>query len=135
DVSERMIAAAKERLGEHEHVRTEVADVHDLPFRAASFDTVVVFHTLTYAEHPARALAECARVLRPGGRLVVLSLDRHRQQELTVPYGERHPGFSARALRTLLTRAGLAVDTCEVACREAKKPHFEVVLAIADKPR
>lgn len=133
DLSARMIDAAKERLGQLANVRALVADVHDLPFRAASFDTVVVFHTLTYAEHPGRALAECARVLRPGGRLVVLSLDRHQQQELTVPYGERHPGFSPGTLRSLLSRAGLAVTVAEVACREAKKPHFEVVLAIAQK--
>ncbi len=135
DTSPRMIDAARERLAGHGHVRAEVADVHDLPFRAGSFDAVLVFHTLAYAEHPARALAECARVLRVGGRLVVLSLDHHAQQEITVPYGERHPGFSPRALRGLLARAGLAVQVSEVACREAKKPHFEVVLAIADKLR
>jgi SAM-dependent methyltransferase len=135
DASARMIEAAKERLAQYDHVEATVADVHDLPFRASSFDAVLVFHTLTYAEHPARALAECARVLRPGGRLVALSLDRHRQQEVTAAYGERHPGFSPRALRTLLTRAGLAVVVSEIACREVKKPHFEVVLAVADKPR
>jgi len=135
DTSARMIDAAQERLAQHAHVHAQVADVHELPFRASSFDSVLVFHTLTYAEHPARALEECARVLRPDGRLVLLSLDRHKQQELTVPYGERHPGFSPRALRGLLSRAGLTVVVSEVACREAKKPHFEVVLAIADKPK
>ena len=135
DTSARMIDAAQERLGRHAHVRTQVADVHELPFRAASFDALLLFHTLTYAERPARALEECARVLRPKGRLVLLSLDQHKQQEITGPYGERHPGFSPRKLRALLGRAGLSVVVSEVACREAKKPHFEVVLAIADKPK
>ena len=74
-------------------------------------------------------------MLRPGGRLVLLSLDQHRQTEVTAPYGERHPGFSPRTLRAMLSRAGLAVDSCGVACREAKKPHFQVVLAIAGKAR
>jgi ArsR family transcriptional regulator len=134
DTSPRMIDAAARRLAKQAHVRAQVADVHDLPFPAASFDEVLVFHTLTYAERPSRAIKECARVLRPGGRLVILSLDQHKQQELTVPYGERHPGFSPRSLRTLLARAELDVVTCDVACREAKKPHFKVVLAIADKP-
>lgn len=134
DSSSRMIEAAKERLATHAHVRAQVADVHDLPFQAASFDSVLVFHTLTYAEHPPRALEECGRVLRPGGRLVILSLDEHQQREVTAPYGERHPGFSPPALRALLTRAGLDVVVSDVACREAKKPHFQVVLAIADKP-
>jgi ArsR family transcriptional regulator len=135
DASERMIEAASPRLAGHSHARALVADVHDLPFAAASFDTVVVFHTLTYAERPKRALEECSRVLRPGGRLALLSLDEHRHQDVTATYGERHPGFSPRALRALISRAGLDVVTCEVACRETKKPHFQVILAVADKPR
>jgi ArsR family transcriptional regulator len=135
DTSEKMIEAARERLGKLPHVRASVADVHELPFRPSSFDTVLVFHTLTYAEHPARALAECARVLRPGGRLVLLCLDRHEQHDVSARYAERHPGFSPRDLRRLLSKTGLEVVGCEVACREAKKPHLQVVLTIADKPK
>jgi ArsR family transcriptional regulator len=133
DTSARMIDAARKRLARHGHVTAEVADVHALPFETASFDSVLVFHTLTYAAQPERAIEECARVLRPGGRLVLLSLAQHEQREVTAPYGERHPGFSPRALRALLSKAGLEVTFSDVACREAKKPHFEVVLAIADK--
>ena len=135
DLSSRMIEAAGERLAKHPHVRAQVADAEDLPFRAASFDSVVVFHTLAYAEHPARVLEECARVLRPGGRIVLLSLDQHKQREITASYGERHPGFAPRALRALLSRTGFDVVSCEIASREAKKPHFQVVLAVADKAR
>jgi ArsR family transcriptional regulator len=98
------------------------------------FDDVLVFHTLTYAERPGRVLAESARVLRPGGRLVVLCLDEHKQSEVTARYGERHPGFSPRALRGMLSRAGLAVVSTKVAARETKKPHLQVVLGIAEKP-
>jgi SAM-dependent methyltransferase len=134
DASPRMIAAATERLGALPGVRALVADATALPFAAAAFDTVLVFHTLTYAEHPGRVLAECARVLRRDGRLVLLSLDAHRQREVTAPYGERHAGFSPVALGSLLTAAGLRVTSSAVACREPKKPHFQVVLATAEKP-
>jgi ArsR family transcriptional regulator len=133
DTNERLIEAAKERLTKQGHVRAQVADVHALPFADASFDTVLLFHTLTYAAQPARALAECSRVLRPGGRLVLLCLDQHKQSEVTARYGERHPGFAPRALKRLLTKVGLDVASCGVACREARKPHLQVVLAIADK--
>jgi ArsR family transcriptional regulator len=93
-----------------------------------------LFHTLTYAEHPGRALGECARVLRPGGRLVLLCLDRHEQHDVTARYRERHPGFSPTTVRRLLSRTGLSVVSCDIASREAKKPHLQVVLTIADQP-
>jgi ArsR family transcriptional regulator len=134
DTNQRMVETAAERLGRFKHVRARVADVHALPFESASFDAVLMFHTLTYAENPGQALSECARVLRPGGRLVLLCLDEHRQHEITAPYGERHPGFSPSKVRSLLTTAGLTVRTAEVVCRESRKPHLEVVLAIAIKP-
>lgn len=134
DLDARAIAQAKERLASHLQARALVADVHALPFADDSFDDVLVFHTLTYAEQPARVLSECARVARPGGRLVVLCLDRHEQREVTARYGERHPGFSPRRLQSLLSGAGLFVHRAEVVCREARKPRLRVVLAVAEKP-
>lgn len=134
DANARMVDETRERLASFPHATARVADVHALPFPDESFDTILLFHTLTYAERPARAVAECARALRPGGRLVVLCLDRHRHQDVTGKYGERHPGFSPRDVRRKLSAAGLAVVTADVACRESKKPHLQVVLAIAEKP-
>ena len=134
DIDARSIELARERLSRHAHVRAEVGDVHALPFPDASFDDVLMFHTLTYAARPSDALAECARVLRRGGRLIVLCLDRHEQQRVTARYGERHAGFSPRKVRGLLASAGLIVSSADVACREVKKPHLQVVLAVAEKP-
>lgn len=134
DASERMIEAARARLAAHANVSAQVADAQTLPFRDRSFDDVMVFHTLTYAADPAAVLAECARVVRPAGRVVVLSLDRHEHADVTGPYGERHHGFAPKQLRALLGRAGLDVVNVEVATREPKKPHFQVVLAIGRRP-
>jgi len=134
DVNTRMVEAARDRLARFPHVRVDVADVHRLPHEPESFDAVLVFHTLTYTERPLQAIAECARVLRPGGKLVLLCLDEHQQPEVTAPYGERHQGFSKATLQTLLSKAGLEVLSAEVACRELKKPRLEVMLAVARKP-
>jgi ArsR family transcriptional regulator len=134
DVNPRMVDAARDKLARFSHVRALIADVHALGFADASFDQVLVFHTLTYATAPARALAECSRVLRPGGRLVLLCLDEHSQQAITARYGERHPGFSPESLQKLSAEAGLHTVLSQVACREAKKPHLQVVLTVADKP-
>jgi SAM-dependent methyltransferase len=134
DVNARMLEAARDRLAKYPQVRVEQADAHELPFAALSFDSVLMFHTLTYTERPQRALEECARVLRPGGRLVLLCLDEHQQPEVTTPYGERHQGFSKASIRELLARVGLHIRSAEVACREVRKPRLQVLLAIADKP-
>lgn len=135
DTNARAIEGARARFADAAHVVAEVADAEAMPFDDASFDTVLVFHTLTYTAHPERALRECARVLRPGGRLVVLCLDAHRHQEITARYGERHPGFTPRRMRALLEGADLTVVSSEIASRESKKPHLQVVLAIAEKSR
>jgi SAM-dependent methyltransferase len=134
DLNARAIEAARARLSRFPHARAEVADANALPFEARSFDGVLLFHTLTYAAEPARVLAECARVLRPAGRLVLLCLDRHEQQEITARYGEVHPGFSPDEVRELLSASGLDVKSSQVASREFKKPHLQVVFASADKP-
>lgn len=133
DTSDRMVEAAKRRLARAKNVTITKGDGDSLPFADAAFDVALVFHTLTYAAKPQRVLDECARVLRPGGRLVLLSLDEHQMHEVTLPYGERHSGFSPRALKGMLTRSGLTATTCEVVTREAKKPHFQVVLGTAHK--
>jgi ArsR family transcriptional regulator len=134
DLSPRLVSAAQTRLHKRKHVRVLRADAHALPFAAASFDAALLFHTLTYAERPLEVVRECARVLRPAGRLVVLCLDQHEQTTLTAPYGERHAGFSPAALTELLKTAGLRVSFAEVACRETRKPRLQVVLAVGDKP-
>lgn len=135
DTHTRALEAARERFSSSPHVEVTLADAEALPFAAASFDTVLLLHTLTYTPHPAIALRECARVLRVGGRLVVLCLDKHRHHALTARHGERHAGFEPARVRSMLETAGLRVESAEVACREQKKPHLQVVLAIADKPR
>jgi SAM-dependent methyltransferase len=134
DADPRMVAAAQRRLAGLPHARAVAADAAALPFAARSFDEALLFHTLAYAERPAAVVAECARVLRPGGRLAVLTLDAHDHRDVTAPFGERHPGFTPAALHALLDAAGLAVERCATVAREPKKPHFQVVLALASAP-
>lgn len=134
DASARMVEAARTRLSPFAHASALLADATALPLGDATFDTVLLFHTLAYAERPAAVVSECARVLRPGGRLVVLSLEAHDRSDVTSAFGERHPGFSTRALGRMLAKPGLSVKSCAVVTREAKKPHFSVVLGLAEKP-
>ena len=134
DRSRRMAAAARTRLKEHRNVRVLVGDVEAIPAADRSFDHALLYNVLACVPQPAHALAELARVLRPGARLVVVTLDGHDHLEVTAPYGHVHAGFKPAALRRLLGRADLAVEGCEVTSRERREPHFHVVTAVAHRP-
>ncbi|MEI8255856.1 MAG: metalloregulator ArsR/SmtB family transcription factor [Deltaproteobacteria bacterium] len=135
DQSERMIAAASERLHASPHVRCVVGDMQQLAFADASFDQVLMLHVLTSAEAPSRAVGEAMRVLRPGGDLVLSTLDEHAHPDATAAYHHRHAGFAPGAVRSLLRRAGFEIGLCEVTSRERRPPHFQVITAFASKPR
>ena len=133
DRSERVMAAARQRLGRERNVRFTVGDVHALAFGDAQFDHVLLFNVLTYAHAPARAIAEAARVLRPRGDLVVVTLEAHQQEDVTAAYQHVNNGFTVPALKKLLQKAGLTVESCAVSSREKREPHFQVITAVAHK--
>lgn len=134
DSSRRVLAAAESRLASFDNLSFLAADMHGLPMAAGSFDQVLMFHVLTYAERPADALAEAFRVLRPGGRLVVVTLDQHEHADVTAAYDHVNDGFSPETLRGLLADRGFEVPLCSVAARERRKPYFRVVTAFAGRP-
>ena len=134
DASQHVVAAASERLRRYPNVEVREGDMHALPFAAASFDLVVLMHALTYADKPAQAVAEAARVLRPGGRLLLSSLARHEHRSAVQAFGHVNLGFSARELRKFAEKAGLAVGNVESVTRERRPPHFEVISLIATRP-
>ncbi|MFT3755899.1 MAG: metalloregulator ArsR/SmtB family transcription factor [Pseudoxanthomonas sp.] len=133
DTSARVVAAAGERLRKLKNVEVREGDMHALPFTAGSFDLVVLMHALTYAAKPALAVAEAARVLRPGGRLLLSSLARHEHKAAVAAYGHVNLGFSAKELRKFAETAGLAVSSVETVTREKRPPHYEVISLIANK--
>jgi SAM-dependent methyltransferase len=134
DLHAARLAEAFGRVGPNSAVMVRADLAQPLPLRDGSVDVVVCHNVVELLPDPLSLFAGVARVLRPGGRLVLLCLDEHGQHEVTARYGERHPGFSPGKVRGLLVRAGLQVVTSEGTSREARKPHLQVVLAIADKP-
>jgi ArsR family transcriptional regulator len=134
DTSPRVVAAAAERLRRFPNVEVREGDMHALPFADAGFDLVVLMHALTYAAKPAQAVAEAARMLKPGGRLLLSSLANHQHRAAVEAYGHSNLGFSAKDLRRFATKAGLQVTSCETVTREKRPPHFEVISLIGVKP-
>lgn len=109
DASKAMLALARARLArpEYAHCAVRLADMYRLPLANASFDTAMLQMVLHYAEDPAGVLAETARTLRPGGRLVVIELAAHERTDLMARLAHRWPGFSDADMRGLLYDAGL----------------------------
>jgi ArsR family transcriptional regulator len=109
DASKSMLALARSRLARTElaHCSVRLGDMYRLALADAAYDTVVLQMVLHYAEDPAGAIAEAARVLRPAGRLIVIDLAAHDRADLTAKLAHRWPGFSDGAMYALLTAAGL----------------------------
>lgn len=134
DTSTRVVAAAAARLRPFANVEVREGDMHALPFADAQFDLVALMHALTYAARPAQAVAQAARVLRPGGRLLLSSLARHEHRAVVEAYGHLNLGFDERELLKFAEKAGLTVTSCETVTREKRPPHFQVISLIARKP-
>ena len=83
--------------------------MYRLPLADASQDAVTLQMVLHYAEDPAAALAEAARVLKPGGTLLVADLAAHGRSDLLARYAHRWPGFDDAALAGWLGDAQCAI--------------------------
>jgi ubiquinone/menaquinone biosynthesis C-methylase UbiE/DNA-binding transcriptional ArsR family regulator len=134
DSSTKVVLAASERLRRLENVEVREGDMHSLPFAAAQFDLVVLMHALTYSEHPAQAVAEAARVLRPGGRLLLTSLARHEHRQAVEAFGHVNLGFAEKELQKFVAKAGMDLISSQIVTRERRPPHFEVITLMARKP-
>lgn len=114
DASRTMLALARVRLARPDfaHLSVRLADMYALPLRDGAYDLVLLQMVLHYAEDPAAALAEAARVLTPGGTLLIVDLAAHDRAELRERMAHRALGFADADIAALLARAGLLPGDC-----------------------
>lgn len=134
DSSERVVEAAARRLQAFSNVEVRQGDMQALDLGERRFDLVLMLHALTYAAEPAVAVAEAARVLRPGGRLLAVTLGEHDHRAAVEPFDHINLGFSLKQLGGFAAAAGLDVVNANRLSRERKAPHFEVISLLARKP-
>ena len=136
DSSAKMIEFAREQAHRHQvkNVDYRLGDMEELPIDDASVDLVFFSQSLHHALHPDRALAEAARILKPGGRIAILDLAKHRFEEARDMYADEWLGFSEAELESMLERAGLAKPQTTIAFKEDKPPYFQTLLAVAHRP-
>jgi ubiquinone/menaquinone biosynthesis C-methylase UbiE/DNA-binding MarR family transcriptional regulator len=110
DRSPEMLRLARVKLAEAGLAAAELrqGDMYALPLASASADTVILHQVLHYAQQPDAAVAEAARLLRPGGRLLIVDFAPHDREELRSRDAHARLGFADEAVLKYLEGAGLA---------------------------
>jgi len=109
DTSRDMLAVARTNLdrGAHAHCQVRQANMYQMTLPNKSFDAAVIHQVLHFADDPARAIAETARVLRPGGLLLVADFAPHREESLRDEHEHRRLGFADAEIGGWFAEAGL----------------------------
>jgi ubiquinone/menaquinone biosynthesis C-methylase UbiE len=111
DASRDMLAVARANLDKAGIVKASVrhGDIFNLPLEAGDFDLITIHQVLHFLDEPERAIAEAARVLRPGGRLVIVDLAPHAFDYLRDEHAHLRLGFSHQTVTEWLEKLGLTV--------------------------
>ncbi len=109
DLSHEMLRVARAKLEQAKIRNCQVrhGDFYNLTFPSTSYDVAVIHQVLHYAEDPAAAIAEAARVLRPGGRMVIIDFAAHQEGFLQSEHQHRWLGFDNADISRWLLAAGL----------------------------
>lgn len=108
DASEAMLAAARERLADVSNVELRAGELESLPVESDSLDVAILSLVLHYAADPIRVLTEAQRVLRPGGRLLVVDMLPHERAEYRQRMGHVWLGFAEEQVSRWLAEAGFS---------------------------
>ncbi|MEP6780221.1 MAG: metalloregulator ArsR/SmtB family transcription factor, partial [Gemmatimonadaceae bacterium] len=106
DASPAMLAAARDRLMGTTNVMLSTGALESLPLDDASLDVAIMLLVLHHVAEPSRALNEVQRVLKPGGRLLVVDMRAHAHEEYRQQMGHVWLGFDEHALHSWLQPAG-----------------------------
>ena len=109
DLSLDMLLLARDRLerGGLRNCSVRQGDIYDLPLANDSFDVVILHQVLHFLDDGARAIQEAARVLRPGGRLLVVDFAPHEEEFLREQFAHRRLGFAPETVTQWITASGL----------------------------
>jgi ArsR family transcriptional regulator len=107
-----------------------VGDLEAPPIRAGSIDLAFFSQSLHHALHPQRAVDAAYKLLKPGGRIVILDLKKHAFEQAREMYADTWLGFSEVELRGFLEKAGFKGVQSWIVDQEKQNPAFETILAL-----
>src|SRR5271169_509802 len=132
DNSEKMVEYGRELARKHgvKNLEYRKGDLEEVPIPDATVDLAFFSQALHHAQH---AVAEAWRILKPGGRIVVLDLVRHNYEEAREMYADLWLGFTEVEVTRFLRKTGFKNVEISVVHRENEAPHFETMLAVGDR--
>jgi ubiquinone/menaquinone biosynthesis C-methylase UbiE/biotin operon repressor len=135
DNSEKMVEFGSELARKHGigNLEFRLGDLEDVPIRAGTVDVAFLSQALHHAVHPDRAIAEAWRILKPGGKIAVLDLNRHHFEEAREMYADLWLGFTELEVERLLKTAGFRSVETAIVYRETEAPYFETLLGTGEK--
>jgi ubiquinone/menaquinone biosynthesis C-methylase UbiE/biotin operon repressor len=136
DNSEKMVEYGTELARKHSvsNLEYRLGDIEKVPIRSGMVDLAFFSQALHHAQHPERAVAEAYRILKPGGRIIVLDLLRHGYQEAKELYADVWLGFTEAEVHRFLTDAGFRQVETSIVHREEESPHFQTLLTVGNHP-
>ncbi len=133
DNNAKAIEAAKARLKHLDNVTFNQCDIHHLPYALNQFDCVLMLHVLTYSTDPASVIDQAYKVLKPGGHLLISTLDQHNHESVLSDYGHKNLGFSPEQLKQWCHASGFSQINATISSQEQRKPHFKIITVEATK--
>jgi len=135
DNSEKMVEFGGELAKKHGITNLEyrLGDLEDVPIRTGTVDLAFLSQALHHARHPERAVGEAWRILKPGGRIAILDLNRHNFEEAREMYADLWLGFTELEMERMIKGAGFKNAETAVVYKETEAPYFETVLGTGDK--
>jgi ArsR family transcriptional regulator len=135
DNSEKMVEFGSELAKKHgiSNLEYRLGDIEDVPIQSGTVDLAFLSQALHHAPHPEKAIAEAHRILKPGGRIEVLDLNRHQFEEAREMYADLWLGFTELEIEKYLKGAGFRNVETSIVYRETESPYFETLLGTGEK--
>jgi ArsR family transcriptional regulator len=137
DISPKMVEFGQALALSHGlgNLEFRLGEIEDVPIETKTVDLAILSQALHHAEEPSRALSEAYRILKPGGRLLILDLAKHSFTKAHELYSDRWLGFPEGELAEMIEAAGFQDVETSVVDRETKPPRLQTLVATAIVPR
>ena len=112
-----------------------LGEIEAPPIIKNSVDIALFSQALHHAVSPQRAVDAAFKILKPGGKIIILDLLSHTYEQAKELYAHVWLGFSSVELHTLLTKAGFKNLEIQIVSREPQAPHFQTILATGEKEK